>query len=126
VRRLREEWPLPWSKTAMTAIGYVEMMGYLGLHTIFQDVLAQCPCKNILPSGLGYDDIRPSIDTGMLNASIECVITRTRQYAKRQTAWFQHQIHPVWIETSMDEPPEQLADRVAATWQQLGPMPFTI
>jgi len=51
------------------------------------------------------------------NMDIETIATRTRQYAKRQNAWIQHQLRPVWIDTTPAEPLEQLAGRVATAWQ---------
>ena len=76
-------------------------------------------------AAIGYTEIANYLDgQSRLETTVENITTRTRQYAKRQTAWIQHQLHPVWLDTAPAEPLEQLADRVYTAWQQLGPTPL--
>ncbi len=49
-----------------------------------------------------------------LDATIELVKIRTRQFAKRQMTWFRRQLPIQWLVISPDESPETIAGRTAA------------
>jgi len=55
--------------------------------------------------------------------AIERTVVRTRQLAKRQQTWFNHQANVVWIETEAATPVALTAERVAAHWREHGPVP---
>lgn len=60
-----------------------------------------------------------------LPATIELVKARTRQFAKRQLTWFRTQASLTWTDLAPEEPPDQVADRLATLWaaQHLHPPP---
>jgi len=47
-----------------------------------------------------------------LEATIELVKIRTRQFAKRQMTWFRRQLPVTWIEAGAGESPEQIVERI--------------
>ncbi len=51
-----------------------------------------------------------------LEETIELVIIRTRQFAKRQMTWFRRQLPADWIHCEEDESTESIAARVAQIW----------
>jgi len=118
VRALRNAYPV-WSQTALAAIGYLDFLAYVDSRdeTRFKETFALYHFDPGVSRDVVFEKLRPRMDASSLNAVIENVITRTRQYAKRQNAWIQHQLRPVWIDTMPAEPLEQLAGRVASAWQ---------
>lgn len=47
-----------------------------------------------------------------LDATIELVKIRTRQFAKRQMTWFRRQLTVTWVEVSANEGAEQIVERI--------------
>jgi tRNA dimethylallyltransferase len=76
---------LAQNPTALQAIGYRQVVEYLG---------------------------RESRSPAALAETIELVKIRTRQFAKRQRAWFRRHGNPVWIELKPAEPPGLVAERL--------------
>jgi len=127
VRTLRKEYPV-WSQTALGAIGYLDTLAYLNMNAdeTVERVLALYRQHDISFSKRLIRQIHAETEHLNLITAIQGITTSTRQYAKRQIAWFKHQIHPVWLETHPNEPLPQLADRVTAAWQQIGPTPIAV
>ena len=48
-------------------------------------------------------------------------VARTRQYAKRQRTWFQHQANVCWVDVTPDIPVEVVASSVQTLWARQGP-----
>jgi tRNA dimethylallyltransferase len=49
---------------------------------------------------------------------------RTRRLAKRQRTWFLRQARVTWIDIDIDDPAEDVAERVVACWRRVGPTPL--
>ena len=47
-----------------------------------------------------------------LEATIELVKIRTRQFAKRQMTWFRRQLTVMWVEVGASEGAEQIVERI--------------
>jgi len=77
---------LAQNPTAMQAIGYRQVVEYLG---------------------------RGARGPAALAETIGLVKIRTRQYAKRQLTWFRRHGNPLWIELPPGEPPAAVAERLA-------------
>jgi len=78
-------------------------------------------------AAIGYEEINAHLDGKIpLATAIERTVIRTRQLAKRQLTWFQHQLDPIWIESNPNEPLEKLATRVQAAWRQHGATQLTM
>jgi tRNA dimethylallyltransferase len=77
---------LAQNPTAMQAIGYRQVVEYLGRGLRSPAALAE---------------------------TIELVKIRTRQYAKRQLTWFRRHGNPLWIELPPGEPLAPVAERLA-------------
>ena len=70
-------------------------------------------------TAIGYEEILALLDNRLtLAGAVERIILRTRQFAKRQNAWIRHQLDPVWIETTPNEPLEKIAARVQEAWKK--------
>ena len=54
----------------------------------------------------------------------EAICARTRRLAKRQTAWFRHQLDVRWVACNQESTEEDIAERVWALWQELPPVHF--
>jgi tRNA dimethylallyltransferase len=50
----------------------------------------------------------------------EAIVTRTRQYAKRQETWFRHQLTGERLALDASRGPEAMADEIAAAWAARG------
>jgi tRNA dimethylallyltransferase len=73
------------NQTAMQAIGYRQVVEYLG---------------------------RRSNNPAALAETRELVKIRTRQFAKRQLTWFRRHAHPMWIELEPGEPAAVVVERL--------------
>lgn len=51
-----------------------------------------------------------------LEEAIDLTIRRTRQLAKRQMTWFRHQARVVWVVREMEQPIEEVAQKVVSLW----------
>ena len=67
---------------------------------------------------IGYAQILEHLRYGRpLAQTIEEIQIRSRQYAKRQLAWFRRQAAPEWTTLAPEEPPDQTAERCAARYE---------
>jgi tRNA dimethylallyltransferase len=65
--------------------------------------LAQSPVSRTARQALGYKELFDHLDGGCtLDAAIETIITRTRQFAVRQERWFRRDPRIRWIEIDDD------------------------
>lgn len=92
VRRLHDD-PRGWSRTARQAIGYKE-------------VLAHLEARGLEEAGLD--------NAGLANALARAVV-RTRQFARRQRAWFRRDPRITWFEA--DENPDALLPALLGDWR---------
>lgn len=68
-------------------------------------------------NAIGYAEAGAVIDGTMTIAQAKlAIVTRTRQYAKRQMTWFRHQLNTHWIDAAPGEGDESIAARVDAIW----------
>ena len=64
-------------------------------------------------SGIGYMEIRRFLDSEITKEmAIERIITRTRQYAKRQMTWFNSDDYIQWIDINPEDEPAKIAQKV--------------
>ena len=71
------------------------------------------PLSREARQALGYRELLEYLETGGdLNATVELIRTRTRQFAKRQLTWFRHL--PALVPVPADAP--DAAERVLAAW----------
>ena len=76
------------NQTALQAIGYRQVVEYLG---------------------------RPARPPAALVATVELVKIRTRQFAKRQLTWFRRHGNPTWLELKPGESLGAVAERISAS-----------
>ena len=82
---------LAGNQTALQAIGYRQVVEYLG---------------------------RPARTPAALAETVELVKIRTRQYAKRQLTWFRRHGNPTWIELKPGESLAAVAEQLAGQLKQ--------
>ena len=64
-------------------------------------------------TGIGYKEIREYLDGEItLELAIERIITRTRQFAKRQMTWFNAEDYIDWVDLESDDKPEDVAEKI--------------
>ena len=51
-------------------------------------------------------------------------VLRTRQLAKRQMTWFQHQATVRWVDVTAAATPRTMADSIRQLWSEHGPTPL--
>jgi tRNA dimethylallyltransferase len=74
---------------------------------------AEKPLSHTARQALGYKELFDAIEGEVdLDAAIECVKTRTRQFAKRQHTWFRNLVECHPVEITGQETPQQLVDRI--------------
>jgi tRNA dimethylallyltransferase len=62
---------------------------------------------------LGYEEIASALSGGAdPRATVESVITRTQQYAKRQETYFRRETGAVWLDVTAADYPSRAEDLV--------------
>ncbi len=78
-------------------------------------LVVQPPLGRTARQALGYKEMIDHLEVGVpLAKTIDCIQTRTRQFAKRQCTWFRNLEECHAVEMTGKESPEELADRVHA------------
>ena len=97
--------------------GFVaEVKGLLGEHGALSDTARHA---------IGYAEVLDLLaGQCTVDDAVERTVARTRQLAKRQQTWFNHQANVCWIETGCGVPVEETAERVTAHWRKHGPGPI--
>lgn len=84
------------------------------------------PCGTAAQA-IGYAEAIACLEGRLTRAeAIEQTIRRTRQLAKRQMTWFRHQVNVSWIPVTAALALDEIAARVAADWDRLGPQAVSV
>ncbi|HRU71654.1 MAG TPA: tRNA (adenosine(37)-N6)-dimethylallyltransferase MiaA [Kiritimatiellia bacterium] len=76
---------------------------------------------------IGYAEVCALLAGELTQAqAADRIAARTRQLAKRQETWLRHQARVIWIDITDDEPPENVARRVAEIWRLYGSSPVVL
>lgn len=71
---------------------------------------------------IGYREVLSIINGEMKpDDARKRIATRTRQLAKRQRTWFSNQFDTHWVHVQPEETTDEIAPRVEAAWDLLGP-----
>ncbi|MDX1951194.1 MAG: tRNA (adenosine(37)-N6)-dimethylallyltransferase MiaA [Verrucomicrobiota bacterium] len=99
----------------------VDRMFASGLVDETKSLLTQGLRENQVASqALGYKQVIAHLNGELsLQATMDLVKLRTRQFAKRQNTWFRHQLPCTWLHAA--EPPKHLAERVIELAQNFRP-----
>ena len=98
----------------------VERMFEAGLVTETQELLrAALPQSHGAWQAIGYKQVFAYLQHECsLDAAIEAVKLRTRQYAKRQMTWFNRQTDVQWLDLVPDETDDEVATKISAAYRQ--------
>jgi tRNA dimethylallyltransferase len=112
------QYGLRWSRPVLTErIGRrVHRMMDAGLLSEVQS-LAQQPISRTARQALGYKELFDHLDgRSTLDAAVELIITRTRQFAVRQERWFRRDPRIRWIDID-DDPVATALPALERAWQ---------
>ena len=74
---------------------------------------------------IGYAEALAALDGGCSIAEAQAqTALRTRQLAKRQMTWFQHQARVAWVDCAAEATPDVVASRIRQLWSEHGPTPL--
>jgi len=96
----------------------IRLRTYSMLHAGWMDEVRELmkmnyPEESPAMSGIGYKELREFLEGKItLDLAIERIITRTRQYAKRQMTWFNADDFIRWCDLDADDEPGEISERI--------------